>query len=254
MPRGARQTIFSSAQTVMGTSPMHAMDIMTTNVITVRPETSVQELAMLLAERGISGVPVVDADNRLVGIVSEGDLLHRAETGTARRIQHRRSHWLDALAGDPDPARDYIKSHGRKVSDIMTRDVVSVSETTELSEVADLLESNRIKRVPVLRDGKLCGIVSRANLVRALAAAPRPATGEADDRTIRNNILAELDGHRWANVFAADIVVRDHVVHVWLGDDQPEEERRAIRVAAENIPGVRGVEQHLVPAPLVPSF
>lgn len=233
---------------------MHTMDIMTTNVITVRPETSVQELAVLLAERGISGVPVVDADNRVVGIVSEGDLLHRAETGTARRTQRRRTRWLDGLAGDPEPARDYIKAHGRKVSDIMTRDVVSVSENTDLSEVADLLETNKIKRVPVLRDGKLCGIVSRANLVRALAAAPRPATSDADDRTIRSDFLAELDGHRWANVWAADIVVHDRVVHLWFADDQPLEERRAILVAAENIRGVRGVEQHLVPAPIAPSF
>lgn len=233
---------------------MHAMDIMTTNVITVRPETPVQDLAVLLAERGISGVPVVDADNRVVGIVSEGDLLHRAETGTARRIQRRRARWLDALAGDQDRARDYIKAHGRKVSDIMTRDVVSVSAESELSEIADLLETNKIKRVPVLRDGKLAGIVSRANLVRALAAAPRPATSDGDDRTIRNNLLAELDGHRWANLWAADIVVHDRVVHLWFADDQPEEERRAIRVAAENTPGVRGVEQHLVPAPILPSF
>ncbi len=233
---------------------MHAMDIMTTNVITVRPEMPVQELALLLAERGISGVPVVDADNRLVGIVSEGDLLHRAETGTARRTQRRRARWLDHIASDRDLARDYVKSHGRTVADIMTRDVVTVSDTTELSDIANLLETNKIKRVPVLRDGKVAGIVSRANLVRALAATPRAAAAEADDRTIRRNLLAELEGQEWATVWAADIVVRDGVVHLWFADDQPAEERRAVRVAAENVPGVRGVEQHLVPAPLTPSF
>src|SRR5713226_5157894 len=122
---------------------MRAMDVMTTNVITVDPDTSVQALATLLSERAISGVPVVDRDNRLVGVVTEGDLLHRAETGTERRTQRRRSRWLDSLASDRDLARDYIKSHGGKVTDIMTRDVISVSDTAELSDIADLLETNR---------------------------------------------------------------------------------------------------------------
>ena len=144
---------------------MRAMDVMTTEVISLGPDTSVQALAALLSERGISGVPVVDADNRVVGIVSEGDLLHRVETGTERRKEERagrrRSWWLDSIVSDRELARDYVRSHGRTVRDIMTRDVVSVSDTTELADIANLLETKKIKRVPVVREGKLVGIVSQ---------------------------------------------------------------------------------------------
>ena len=235
---------------------MRAMDVMTTNVITVEPNTSVQELATLLSERGISGVPVVDSDNRLVGVVTEGDLLHRAETGTERRIQRRRSRWLDTFVSDQEAARDYVKAHGRVVREIMTRDVISVSDTTELADIATLLETKRIKRVPVLRDGKLVGIVSRANLVRALAMTKSETAIEADsdDQTIRQKLITELTGQEWVHMWAADIIVRDRVVHLWFSDDRSEEERQAVRVAAENIPGVRRVEEHIVPAPVFPSF
>src|SRR5215813_4902333 len=127
---------------------MRAMDVMTTNVVTVGPETPVQEVAKILSERNISGVPVVDAENRLVGIVSEGDLLHRVETGTERRPDRRtgrrRSWWLDTIGRDEELARDYVKSHGRTVRDIMTRDVVAVSDTAELADIAHLLETKRI--------------------------------------------------------------------------------------------------------------
>jgi CBS domain-containing protein len=235
---------------------MRAVDVMTTDVITVAPEKSVQDLAALLANRGISGVPVVDAANNLIGIVSEGDLLHRTETGTERRIQPRRARWLDAFAGDRDLARDYVKSHSRTVRDVMTRDVITVTETTELGEVAILLETKRVKRVPVVRDGKVIGIVSRANLVRALAATKnQPATDtDTDDRTIRAKFLAELQGKEWARVWAADVIVRDKIVHLWCSDDQSDEARQALRVAAENTPGVRGVEEHIVPTPIFPAM
>src|SRR6266702_4558873 len=233
---------------------MRAMDVMTTHVVTIGPDASVQELAVLLSERAISGVPVIDSDNRLVGIATEGDLLHRTETGTAHPTERRRSRWLESLASDRELARDYVKSHGRKVGDIMTRVVVMVDDTTELAEIANLLETRRIKRVPVLRDGKLVGIVSRANLVRALAATASEPASEGDDRSMRAQLLAELEEQEWANAWATEIVVRDKVVHLWFREDQPEEERQAIRVAAENIPGVREVEQHITPAPLIPSF
>jgi CBS domain-containing protein len=216
----------------------------------------VQDLAKLLSERGISGVPVCEGGDRLVGIVSEGDLLHRAETGTERRVQRRRSWWLDSIGTEAELARDYVKSHGRRVRDIMTRDVIAVADTADLADIAMLLETKLIKRVPVVRDGKLVGIVSRANLVRALATtSSAPAiVADADDRTIRERLLAELKGQRWANIWASDIMVRDRVVHVWVSDDQPVVERDALRVAAENIPGVRRIEEHVVPAPVVPAF
>jgi CBS domain-containing protein len=230
---------------------MRAMDVMTTNVITVDPNTSVQALAMLLSERGISGVPVVDSDSRLVGIVSEGDLLHRVETGTERLTGRRRSWWLDTIVLDQELARDYVKSHGRTAKDVMTRDVISVTDTTELAEVAMLLETKRIKRVPVLRDGKLVGIVSRANLMRALAVTKSdPAIdADSDDRTIRDKLLSELKGQEWFKIWAADIIVKDRVVHFWFSHNGSEEERRALRLAAENIAGVRRVEEHIVPSP-----
>lgn len=239
---------------------MRAMDVMTTAVITVGPDTSVQAVAKLLCERGISGVPVVDAADRLVGIVSEGDLLHRVETGTERPSEHPTGHrpswWLETIGSAQELARDYAKSHGRTAADVMTRDVVSVAETTELADVAMLLETRRIKRVPVLRDGKLVGIVSRANLVRALAVTMSdPASDvDSDDRTIRDKLLVELMGQQWFNVkewfkiWAADIIVRDRVVHLWFAADHTEEERRAARVAAENTAGVRRVEEHIVPS------
>lgn len=234
---------------------MRAADVMTTDVITVDPGTTVQALATLLAERGISGAPVVDSGGRLVGIISEGDLLHRTEIGTARRHrERRRSWWLDHFASDL--AREYVKSHGRTVKDIMTRDVVTVTENTDLADVAALLEAKRIKRVPVIREGKIIGIISRANIVRAVGAtkgAP-PRAGEADDRSIRMKLLAELGREEWAKIWPEDILVRDGIVHLWVSNDEAPEKLQALRVAAETTPGVRGVEEHLVPAPLIPAL
>jgi len=224
---------------------MRAMDVMTSEVITVDENASVQAVAKLLAERGISAVPVVDKDNRVIGMVSEGDLLHRAETGTERR----RSWWLEMMASTNKLAGDYVKSHSGKVKDVMTRDVVSVIETTPVADIAILLETNRIKRVPVVRDGKLVGIVSRANLVRALGMTiNEPSSAEADDRTIREKLLAELKAQRWAEVSPANVTVKDGVVHLW-SSYLSEQEKRALLVAAENIPGVRRVEDHMRPVP-----
>src|SRR5215831_19282416 len=218
---------------------MRAMDVMTTDVITVDPDMTVQDFAKLLAER----------------VISEGDLLHRAEIGTARRHRvRRRSWWLDDFASDL--ARDYVKSHGRTVKEIMSRDVVTVTEDTELAEVAELLEAKRVKRVPVMHDGKVVGIISRANIVRALGATkgPSPREGEGDDRSIRARLLAELGREEWARIWPEDIIVRDGIVHFWISEDEPTENRRALRVAAETIPGVRGIEEHVLPVPLLPAF
>ena len=221
---------------------MRAMDVMTSKVITVDENASVTTVAKLLAERGISAVPVVDSENRVIGMVSEGDLLHRAETGTERR----QSWWLEMMASTNRLAGDYIKSHSGNVKDVMTRDVLSVTETTSVADIAILLETNRIKRVPVLRDGKLVGIVSRANLVQALAMTiNEPSSGaDADDRAIREKLLAELKAQRWAEVSPANVTVKDGVVHLW-SSYLSEQEKRAVIVAAENIPGVRRVKDHM---------
>jgi CBS domain-containing protein len=223
---------------------MRAIDIMTSAVITVREGATVPEVAKLLADNGISAVPVVDKDNRVVGMVSEGDLLHRAETGT----EHRRPWWLEMVSSTDKLAGEYIRSHSGNIKDVMTRDVLSVTEETPVADVAVLLETNRIKRVPVLRDGKLVGIVSRANLVRALAMTISEAAGgaEADDRSIRDKLLAELKAQKWAEVSPANVTVKDGVVHLW-SSYLSEREKRALVVAAENIPGVRRVEDHMRP-------
>jgi len=216
---------------------MRAMDVMTSEVITVGEDASVQEAAKLMAEHAISAVPVVDRDKRVVGMVSEGDLLHRAETGTERQ----RSWWLEMVASTNQLAGEYVKSHSGVVKDVMTRDVISVTEDTTVADIAILLETNRIKRVPVLRDGRLVGIVSRANLVRALAMTitERPSGAEADDRAIRDRLLAELKA-------PANITVKDGVVHLW-SSYYSDQEKRALVVAAESITGVRRVEDHMRP-------
>jgi CBS domain-containing protein len=221
---------------------MLAKDVMTTEVIAVAPTMSVQQVAKLLAERGISAVPVVDGDHRVIGMVSEGDLLHRSEIGTERR----RSWWLDMVASTNQAAGDYIKSHSANVQDVMTRDVIAVTETTSVADIALLLESNRIKRVPVVRDGKLVGIVSRANLVRALAMTVGASVSgtEAEDRRIREKLLVELKSQKWAEVSPENITVKDGVVHFWCSYIS-EREKRALIVAAESIPGVRRVEDHI---------
>ena len=221
---------------------MHAIDVMTSEVISVDENATVTAVARLLAERGISAVPVVDKDNQVIGMVSEGDLLHRAETGTERR----QAWWLDMMASTNKLAGDYIKSHSGKVNDVMTRDVVSVTETTPVADIALLLETNRIKRVPVVRDGKLVGIVSRANLVRALAMTidEAPSGAGADDQAIRDKLLTELKAQKWAEVSPANVTVKDGVVHLW-SSYLSEQEKRALVVAAENIPGVRRVEDHM---------
>lgn len=218
---------------------MQARDIMTTNVVTVRPDTGVREIAALLRERGISGAPVVDADGQVVGFVSEGDLVRRPENRTERHP----SWWLALVAQPEERALAYIKSHGGQARDVMTGKVVSVSEETSLEEIADLLERHRIKRVPVLRDGRVVGIVSRADLLHGLIArqaTPKPA---ADDRTIKESVEAALPE---AGVRAAlvSVVVSDGVVRMW-GAVETEAERRAARLAAEGVPGVRQVIDHV---------
>ncbi|WP_448206280.1 CBS domain-containing protein [Azospirillum sp. sgz302134] len=221
---------------------MKAADIMTRQVITIDPDSTVADAAKRMLENRISGLPVCDASGRLLGVISEGDLLRRAETGTVRRA----SWWLAMLAGGaPTQASDYAKSHGRRVHDVMSSNVVSVSEDAALDEVVRLMESNRIKRVPVLRDGKLVGIISRANLLHVLASiAPDVAPAAEDDRVLRDRILETLRAQPWAPEISDNIVVRDGVVHLW-GTVRTESQMDALRVAAENTPGVRRVENHL---------
>jgi CBS domain-containing protein len=216
---------------------MLAKDVMTTPVLTVSPDATVMEVAKLLLDRHISAAPVVDADGKLLGVVSEGDLMRRAEAGTERRT----SWWLSLISDPQDDAREYLKSHGLHAGEVMTRNVLSVSEDTSLQEIAALLEKHRIKRVPVLRDGKVVGIVSRANLLQALVAQPRPAAVAADDRALRQTVLEALTA-TGARTTYVNVVVSEGVVHLW-GMAHSDEERSALRVAAEAVPGVKSVEE-----------
>lgn len=221
---------------------MKAKDIMTSPVVTVAPETTVQEVAALLYERRIGAVPVMQ-EGRLAGIVSEADLLRRHEIGTDA-YQRPGSLWL-RLFGADSSLHDYVRSHARHARDVMTSEVATVAPDTPVAEIAGLLEGRGIGRAPVLDAGKLVGIVSRANLVQALATRPAaPATPEAvDDESIRRALLEELERQPWWRTDRAAVMVADGVVHYW-GMVDTDAGRPAARVAAENVPGVRGVEDH----------
>jgi CBS domain-containing protein len=172
---------------------MHAADVMTPDVICAGPDTSLAELVRLMLDNDVSGVPIIE-DGRVVGIVSEGDLLRRAELG----IETWPLRWLELLTSSDRLAADYAKSHGRKASEIMTRDVVTVDVAAPITDVAHLLEARHIKRVPVTRDGRLVGIVTRRNLLQALATSLAVPPADADDRTIRDAFYAELQRQAWA--------------------------------------------------------
>jgi len=218
---------------------MNARDIMTTAVFTVTPDTTIREIADLLVARRISGVPVVNGE-RLVGIVSEGDLLRRHEIGTDRRSRPR-SWWMRFFQGAADPA-EYVRSHAMRAADVMTTDVVSVTEDTPAARIAGLFEKHRIKRVPVLWGQHLVGIVTRANLVQALARTRKPENTSQSDSTIRLQLLRELGTHDWWPA-ASTADVEKGIVH-FRGLYESEDAKRAARVAAENVPGVRGVVDH----------
>jgi CBS-domain-containing membrane protein len=225
---------------------MQAKDIMTADLIAVSTEAEVTEIAKLLLRHRISAVPVVDARQRLVGMVSEGDLIHRAETGTDRQ----RSWWLSLLTDAEDIAQAYRKSHGRHARDVMSGDIVTVTEDTPLADIARLLEERRVKRVPVVRDGALLGIVSRADLLRAMASGrATSATAVAgDDQKIRQALLRTLKMEALTTGGLVNVIVTDGVVHLW-GLVESEDMRKAIIVAAETTPGVLGVNDHLGQVP-----
>jgi CBS domain-containing protein len=217
---------------------MKAQDVMTTTVVTVGPDTAVMDIAKLLLERHISGVPVVE-DGKVIGMVSEGDLIHRPEIGTDK---HGTKRWLGMFTSESP--EQFIRIHGLKARDIMSPEVIAVEIDTPISEIADLFESRNIKRVPVISDGKLVGIVSRANLVKALTTVGE-AIGpvETTDDTIWARLIYSLESHPWWSSMTSSVTVDDGVVHYWGLNTQPGE-CRAARVAAEEIAGVKKVEDH----------
>ncbi|MBI4194208.1 MAG: CBS domain-containing protein [Betaproteobacteria bacterium] len=220
---------------------MKAKDVMTKSVVSVDPDTDVRKIARLLLQRHISAVPVVDGRGRVIGMVSEGDLMRRPES----RTEGHPSWWLDLLDGPEEHALMYLKSHGTTARDVMTRKVITVGENTSLEDIATLLERNRIKRVPVLSGGKLVGIVSRANLLHGLVAARgKPVRRAApDSRRVRDAVMAEL---RKAGVqtLYMNVVIADGTAQLW-GYAESAAERRAVALAARRTPGVKKVENHL---------
>ena len=222
---------------------MLARDVMTRAVATVRPDTNLAEVATRMVADHISGLPVVDDAGRLMGVITEGDLLRRWETGT----EAHHAGWIDLLLGPGRLANDYVRSHGRTVRDVMTETVVSVSEDTPLADVVKLMEKRNIKRVPVMRGEALVGLVSRADLVRALAQKLNAAVpaGAVCDTAIETALVAELTNAKWANSHNVTVSAHDGVVTL-DGVIFNEAIRPALRVAAENTPGVKAVEDHMV--------
>lgn len=224
---------------------MKARDVMISPVITVGENETVRDLAKLLIAKRISAAPVVDGAGKVIGIVTEADLLHRAEAGTERPV----SWWLSLISGDRALADDYVKSHTVKVKDVMTRDVKTVDPDTPLVEIADLFEEQHIKRVPIVsKGGDLVGLVSRANIIQAIASARPKLDISPSDATIRKKLLDELKKQPWSHVHRLNVTVTGGVVDLW-GFVESEEERRAITVAAETISGVAGVNDHLTRRP-----
>jgi CBS domain-containing protein len=220
---------------------MKASDIMTRKVLTVGRETSVANAIRLMLDNNISGLPVLD-DGKAVGILTEGDLLRRSETGTEKH----RPRWLEILMGPGRIAGEYVRTHGRKVEDIMTTDLISVAGDTPLDEVVGLMERRRIKRVPVLDGDLLVGVISRADLLRSLLRTLDAHHAEVRrDDEILEQILAELAKAAWVPRDGLSISVKEGVVDL-NGVILEEKEREALRVVAENVPGVQGVEDHLV--------
>jgi CBS domain-containing protein len=221
---------------------MKAQDIMTQFVMSVGPNDAVSRAVRIMLQNEMSGLPVLDTFGRLVGMITEGDLMRRVEMATHRR----RPRWIEIFMTPGRLAEEYVHSHGRKVSEIMTTDPVSVTEETPLEDVVAVMEKRRVKRVPVVRGDRVVGIVSRANLLHALAKLSVEAMpAQSSDRAIREQLLHELQGQKWAPTASVNITVRDGVVDLW-GTITDDRERQALVVAAEKTPGVKAVNDHIV--------
>ena len=225
---------------------MKAADVMVSNVITVGVNASIGEVAAILLNNNISGAPVVGEKGELVGIVSEGDLIRRPETGTSKR----HSWWLELLSNERTLAAEYVKSHSRKVADVMTSDVITAKPDTPLGEIAAMLERNRIKRVPIVEGGKIVGLVSRANILQALASATKklPSLASADDSQLRKEVVARLAAEPWRPSMLT-VTVQDGTVDLW-GLVHSVEQKKAARLAAELTPGVRAVVDNIIIQPI----
>jgi CBS-domain-containing membrane protein len=228
---------------------MRAKDIMVTEVITVGPQASVRDVAKLLLSNRISALPVVDEHGELIGIISEGDLARRAELGT----NPHRSWWLEMFSRKSKEAlaKEYLKSRGSKVRDVMTKNVITAKPTTSLRDIATLLEKHRIKRVPIVAKGKMIGIVSRANLIQALASLPKDTKRNMiSDSRVRKKVVKQLQAEKWAKGSLLNVTVHNGMVKLW-GIVDTEAEKEAVRVAVELVEGVRAIENNVTVLPVV---
>lgn len=221
---------------------MKVRDVMTPNVVSVTADLTVAEVAKLMLDRRISAVPVIDGSEKVVGVISEGDLIRRPELDTDKP----RSRWLRFFMSDEDRARDYVKTHGLRARDVMSQPVVGVSPDATLTDVVNLMTARRIKRVMVLEHGKLVGVITRSDLLRMLhAREAMPTEGvPQDDASIREKILKTIDGQGWAASAIINVQVTNGTAYLW-GVVDSDEQRKAILVAVQGVPGVRATEDHL---------
>jgi CBS domain-containing protein len=219
---------------------MRAHQVMTRNVVSLRPDTSIADAAKVMLQQHISGLPVISEAGKLVGIISEGDFVRRAEIGT----QRKRGRWLKILLGPGRAATDFVHEQGRKVGEIMTPEPVTVTEDATLQDIVVVMEKNHVKRLPVIRGDQLVGIVTRANLLQAVADLARDVPDPtADDDHIRNRVFAAIEKNDWCPI-ALTVTVRDGIVHL-SGVISEERSRQAAIVAAENVSGVKKVHDYL---------
>ena len=225
---------------------MQAKAIMTAPVIGIEPTASISDAAGLMLSKKFSGLPVIRSDGTLVGIVSEGDFLRRGELGTNRK----RSRWLEFLVSPGRAADEYVQANGRRIEEVMTTDVVTASPGVSLPEIVELMTCHRVKRIPVVDDGKVVGIITRSDILRALLTVLSAPSAARDDERIRQDIIAELARQKWAGKDMIDVTVDKGVVEL-SGAIFDERERQAAIVAAENVAGVKAVKDRLFcPGPL----
>lgn len=220
---------------------MHARDIMTSPAITATSDTTLLEIVQLMLDHRISAIPIVDGREALVGLVSEGDLVRRAEIGT----EQKHSWWLSMFGNATVLADEFMKSHGVTAKEVMTKVVVTATEDAPLWEIAETLEKKKIKRLPIVRDGHVVGIVSRANLLQALTLQQNNAFAppSREDSAIRAELLQLLKSEPWANISHVNVMVTDGTVHLW-GSVRSDAQRDALSVAAKGVSGVKDVVNH----------
>lgn len=220
---------------------MRAAQVMTTDILSIAFDATIFDAAEILVGTGVSALPVVDGRGCMIGILSEADLIRRCEIGT----EPRKSWFHRLLADDAAAAKEYVAMHSRRVTDVMSKPVVTVQEGDTLGRIADVMVEHKVKRVPVLSGDRVVGIVSRSNLLKALLSRdPQGGKSAVSDEEIRRNVETVLAKQPWTSPWPTNILVNAGVVHLW-GFVQSDASAEAYRVAAENVPGVTKVRNHL---------